>query len=143
MQEDKLRRQSALRALLQKKAFRSQQAIVQEMKQLGFSVTQPSISRDFRDIGVIKARGRYTAPAGTEVSERSATVRSMEAVGNNLVVVRTDTGAAGIIALEIDKLEIEGVVGTVAGDDTVFIATRNKRAQERVTLMLSNRESAI
>jgi transcriptional regulator of arginine metabolism len=56
---------------------------------------------------------------------------SVEAAGENLLVVKTQGGAAGIIAASLDKRHLAGVLGTIAGDDTVFIATVNRAAQKR------------
>ncbi len=59
-------------------------------------------------------------------------IQRIEAVGPNLIVVKTKPGGAGIVADAVDRADLEGLVGTVAGDDTLFLATRGKRKQARI-----------
>lgn len=134
--EEKSKRQQVLVKLLESKAFSSQGDVVQAMKGAGFEVTQPSISRDFNELGIVKLAGRYVASNqimdNARVGELSDMVAKIEAVGPHLVVVKTNVGAANLVAAAIDDLALDGLAGTVAGDDTVFIATKNSVAQRRV-----------
>ena len=127
-------RKSAIVRILRQHVCESQDEVVAYLRKDGFEIKQSSISRDFRDLGVAKVGGRYVA-----VQEDNSTtlfigskILSSIPVGDNLVVVRTETGAASIVALKFDQLDIAGVAGSLAGDDTVFIATSTKKAQRRV-----------
>jgi len=104
------------------------------MRRLGFSVTQSSISRDLRELGVAKVGGRYVSLHRSEVEDPSppALIHSVEPAGPNLIVIKTPIGAANIVGVDIDNRGLDGLVGSVAGDDTVFLAVRNKKAQDRV-----------
>lgn len=134
--DDREHRQSKLLELLENKFLANQSEIVDEMAKIGFEVTQSSISRDFQDLGVVKVAGRYVPARHLTATRRSAIasdlIRKIEAVGPNMVVVKTDTGGAPIVATAIDRANLDGVVGTVAGDDTLFIATQNKSKQVRI-----------
>lgn len=137
-------RQMLLRELLASHAYSSQHDVVRAVRKRGFSVTQASISRDFRELGVAKVSGAYraldsaAAPAEMPKAEviRSVVLR-VERAGPNLLVVRTQGGAAGIIAASLDKRKFKGVLGTIAGDDTVFVATDGSAAQKRVHSLLN------
>lgn len=145
---DKVRRQAELRKVLATARLARQDQVAAALSERGYQVTQSCISRDFRELGVAKINGAYLIPSqivtsGTSQSSDfsrsveysrpgealSSLVRSTEAVGPNMVVVRTAVGAASVVALAIDKLEIVGVAGTIAGDDTIMIAVRNRAAQ--------------
>lgn len=135
---DKAERQKELLNVLKAEVVRDQHDAVRIMCERGIEVTQPSISRDFRELGVVKIDGRYVAGGlaltGAAIRGKSsgleALVKSIDSVGVNLVVVKTEAGGANIIGAAVDAGNIAGVVGTVAGDDTVFIATRNSQAQK-------------
>ena len=119
-------------------AVRRQSDLVGLLKQDGFDVTQSSVSRDMRDLGVLKAQGRYLPPAA-EVSQAQGNfaavdrfVREIKTAGASLTVIKTSVGAAGSVAVAIDKAEWPEVVGTISGDDTIFIATQDGTAQQRL-----------
>ena len=135
--DERQRRRRALIRLLEENEFSSQEEIVAAMRVKSFDVTQPSISRDFRELGVIKISGRYKpgptdSGSGMDSAEPWGLVKKVERVGSNLVVVKTGPGAAGVVADAVDKLAVQGVAGTVAGDDTLFVATKNRGAQDRL-----------
>ncbi len=128
------RRKTILRHL-QAGAVRRQSDLVGLLKQDGFDVTQSSVSRDMRELGVLKAQGRYLPP-GEEVSQAQGNfsaidrfVRDIRTAGPSITVIRTSVGAAGSVAVAIDKAAWPEAVGTISGDDTIFIATQDGRAQ--------------
>lgn len=157
-------RQEAIRAILDAEAVESQEQLVRRLKRRGFRVTQSSVSRDLAELGAAKVEGRYVAlerlagavaPGGPSVTgvaaaaDRLAEVASfVEAVapaGPHLLVVRTPPGAASPVGIAIDAARWPEVVGTVAGDDTLFIALPGRAAQARVEARLarlSRRSSA-
>lgn len=142
--ESKVERQRELIELLENRVFRSQGQVVQAMQERGFNVTQPSISRDFRELGVVKMSGRYLPvdrPGARMLHDKLdvnplSLITSVSTAGPHLLVVMTHVGAASVVGLAIDSLELHEIVGTIAGDDTVFIAATGEGGQERVLQML-------
>ena len=133
---EQLERRGAIVRILREGLVRKQQDLVRLLKRAGHEVTQSSISRDLRDLGVLKASGRYVLPAD-EVTRANGDfgtlaqfVRGLRRAGPALTVLRTTIGAAQSVAVAIDKAEWPEVAGTISGDDTIFIATANARAQE-------------
>jgi transcriptional regulator of arginine metabolism len=135
------RRDSILRHL-RAGAVRRQSDLVDLLKQEGFDVTQSSVSRDMRELGVSKAQGRYLPP-GEEVSQAQGSfsaierfVRDIRTAGPSITVIRTSVGAAGSVAVAIDKAAWSEVIGTISGDDTIFVATQDGPAQQRLLARL-------
>jgi len=135
-------RRGAIVRLLRAAPVRRQQELVRLLKKAGHDVTQSSISRDLRDLGVLKASGRYVLPS----EERSRAngnfvtlaqfVRQLRRAGPAITVLRTTIGAAQSVAVAIDRAEWPEVAGTISGDDTIFIATATARAQEALVARL-------
>jgi transcriptional regulator of arginine metabolism len=131
-------RRDAILSILSGGVVRRQAELTQLLRKRGFDVTQSSVSRDLRELGVLKASGRYLAPpaetahASGNFGALAQFVRSVRAAGASLTVVRTTTGAAQSVAVAIDKAEWPEVVGTISGDDTIFIATHDRHAQQRL-----------
>jgi transcriptional regulator of arginine metabolism len=138
-------RQEAIRELLARKPIGSQSELLKRLAARGFRVTQSSVSRDLREMHVAKADGRYVLPeklateaAGDTPSRDSfRLIRSVLAAGPNVLVLRTPPGSANVIGLAIDSARWPDVVGTVAGDDTVFVATASRAGQARVSARIS------
>jgi transcriptional regulator of arginine metabolism len=131
------RRNSILRHL-RTGAVRRQSDLVSLLKSDGFEVTQSSVSRDMRELGVLKAQGRYLPP-GEEVSQAQGSfsaiarfVRDIKTAGPSITVIRTSVGAAGSVAVAIDRAAWPEIVGCIQGDDTIFIATQDGEAQTRL-----------
>ncbi|MEY2624574.1 MAG: hypothetical protein RL412_349 [Pseudomonadota bacterium] len=134
-------RRNAILRLLRGSAVRKQEEIVDLLKEQGFPVTQSSVSRDLRDLGVLKAGGRYLAPDATQRSlddfgTLRQFVRGIATAGGSLTVLRTTVGAAQSVAIAIDKAEWPEIIGTISGDDTIFIATDSAAAQTAVVARL-------
>ena len=139
--ETKTLRQKTLLELLASEALSSQQEVVRRMNESGFSATQPSISRDFRELGIVKLGGRYLAVDSKEESlELSSETRvnpwalivELLPAGPHLLVAKTKIGAASLIATQLDSAGLRDIVGTIAGDDTVFVAVPGEAAQRRI-----------
>jgi transcriptional regulator of arginine metabolism len=129
----KAARHAAIRRLLEIGGYTSQEAIVTQMIKEGYDVTQSSISRDFKELGVTKLAGVYRIiHIGTFQSPIKLLVKDIDTAGDNLLVVKTSSGGASAVAEAIDIEGIPGVVGTVAGDNTIFVATKDKSSQSRV-----------
>jgi transcriptional regulator of arginine metabolism len=129
-------RQSAIVELVRDRALSTQAEVASALKEAGFAVVQTTVSRDIADLGLVKLRapsGRLVyAPPGTTDGDRmralGAAVRryaiGAEAAGT-LVVLTTPSGYANALAQAIDEAAHPGVVGTVAGDNTIFVAARD------------------
>ena len=137
-----LERRGAIVRILREGVVRRQQDLVRLLKKAGHAVTQSSISRDLRDLGVLKASGRYVLPpdevtrANGDFGTLSQFVRQLRRAGPSLTVLRTTIGAAQSVAVAIDRAEWPEVAGTISGDDTIFIATANARAQDELVSRL-------
>lgn len=143
MSQAKHERQSFLVDLIRRKPISTQHEIVQLMLEAGFTVNQSSVSRDIRELGLIKAGGNYVTPDAAMRSSSApgpqpgpGLVTAVETAGATLIVVRTTEGSASAVGFAIDRLGLSDVVGTIAGDDTVFVAVRSRSAQGRVLARL-------
>lgn len=142
--EHKEIRQQAILGLLRESPAASQPELVDKLQARGIPATQSSVSRDLRELGVPRVGGRYVPPAADRGAAAAArldgraelenVVRFVSAArpaGPNLTVVLTTVGAAQPVASAMDRAAWPEVVGTVAGDDTIFVATAGARAQKR------------
>jgi transcriptional regulator of arginine metabolism len=133
-----LERRSAIVRILREGMVRRQQDLVRILKRAGHDATQSSISRDLRDLGVLKASGRYVLPpdevtrANGDFTALTQFVRQLRRAGPSITVLRTTIGAAQSVAVAIDKAAWPEVAGTLSGDDTIFIATAGAREQDEL-----------
>jgi transcriptional regulator of arginine metabolism len=133
-----IERRGAIVRLLRAGPVGRQADLVRLLKKEGYCATQSSISRDLRDLGVLKASGRYVLPAdevtrsNRDFSTLAQFVRQLQRAGHSITVLRTTIGAAQSVAVAIDRAEWPEVAGTLSGDDTIFIATANARAQDEL-----------
>jgi len=111
--------QLTLKELLADGAYATQQALVRDLEGLGHSVNQATVSRALRRLGVRKVGGVYQAPSAGVGPVHDA---SFAPGGGGLVVFHTNPAFASVVAQRIDRSGIGGVLGTIAGDDTVFAA---------------------
>jgi transcriptional regulator of arginine metabolism len=139
----KTRRLTALARLLATRRFASQEELARALARAGIAVTQATLSRDLRSLGVVKrsdggARPAYALPGpSTEMLDRGRQLLDLRAfvnevhVARNLAVVRTPPGHANAVGRAIDLLDFGGIVGSVAGDDTVLVVlSSDGRARE-------------
>src|SRR5690242_2133027 len=134
MAELKDRRQRAIADLIRADAVSSQEELAERLADLGYAVTQATISRDLEQIGATKVRrdGRYAyvfagqsdAPTSGLAVVLRDWVRSIEPAAN-ILVIRTPPGSAHLIGVALDQAELPEVVGNICGDDTVFVACRS------------------
>jgi transcriptional regulator of arginine metabolism len=132
-------RQRAIRALLARAPVASQAQLVAELRRQGLRATQSSVSRDLRDLGVARIGGRYVSHGeGDEggrdprVAEVAGLLRAVKRAGPYLTVVHTAVGAAQGVARAFDAAGWREVVGSLAGDDTVFLATDGESDQQQL-----------
>ena len=131
-------RRDAIVRILRLGAVGRQAELVDLLHREGFDATQSSVSRDLRELGVVKGADRYLLPAAEDALTPShfedvrSFMKGYRAAGPTLTVLRTTTGAAQSVAIAIDKAHWPEIVGTIAGDDTIFIATESIRAQRKL-----------
>lgn len=135
--ETQAERREAIRQLLQKKPAATQRTLVDALVRQGFVATQSSVSRDLREIGAIKSAGGYALPGAAaagdeELAQVADLLVDLKSAGPNLLVIRTETGAAQRVALALDRCQWPEIVGNVGGDDTVFTATSGAAAQRNL-----------
>ncbi len=142
MDAQQLERRQAVVRILRSGVVHRQEDLVRLLREEGYEVTQSSISRDLRDLGVLKASGRYVLPPD-DVSRTQGDfamlaqfVRGLKRAGASLTILRTTIGAAQSVAVAIDRAEWPEVAGTLSGDDTIFIATASERAQDQLITRL-------
>ena len=124
-------RQQFIRQLITEKPIRGQLELVQILRENGFSVTQASVSRDLDELNIIKANGHYILPMRRTISDPLSSVQ-LTPSGDNLIVARCRSGLASAVAVSIDEAGIDDIAGTIAGDDTIFIAVADARTQHSV-----------
>ena len=125
----KSERQERIRRLIANGDFRSQSELTSRLASLGITATQASVSRDLDEMGVVKVHGVYSLSGRNGASEFGPV--SLQTVGDNLIVAKTLSGLASAVTVQIDSAAIPGVVGTIAGDDTIFIAVSDQKTQTR------------
>ena len=132
------KRQREILAILREHPIANQIVLTEELSRRGIQATQSSVSRDLRDMGIPRVAGRYVTPAagpaegnGSGVTEVARFVHGFKPAGPHLSVVFTATGAAQTVALAVDRAAWPEVVGTMAGDDTIFVATAGAQDQKR------------
>lgn len=136
------RRRRAIAELLQSHVIRRQSELVRLLRARGLEATQSSISRDLRDLGVAKRTAGYSLPEpdrgsnGDALRPMAEFVRDIRAAGPNLLVITTAIGAAQRVCVTLDRAHWPEVVGTISGDDTIFVATPGAGAQRRLVARL-------
>jgi len=100
------------------------------LERSGVPVTQSSVSRDLEELGVIKHHGAYALP---QADGSAVGLLSLDVAGDVLVIARCLPGRASAVAVDIDEAGLPEIVGTLAGEDTIFIAVRDQKDQ-RVTI---------
>ena len=136
--EQRNERRIAIAGLLREHAIERQSELVELLRNAGFTATQSSVSRDLRDMGAIKLKNRYSLPEdenggnGDSLRQAAEFVREIRAAGPNLLIVTTAIGAAQRVAVTLDRISWPEIVGTLSGDDTIFIATATAAQQRRL-----------
>jgi transcriptional regulator of arginine metabolism len=121
-------RQQRILSLIRAKRIGTQEELTAYLERAGVAATQSSISRDLVELGVVKHHGHYTLPRSTNGTAARGLL-SLETAGEVLVVAKCDSGMASAVAVEIDRAAFPEIVGTLAGEDTIFIAVTDRKAQ--------------
>ncbi len=126
-------RQAKIMELIRTERITSQHQLLERLQVIGVDANQSSISRDLTELMIEKADGVYQLPVRNRTSSVALIeVLSMEPVGEHLIVMKTPVGQAQLAGVHIDRMKLTDLVGTVAGDDTIFIAVRDRTGQQRV-----------
>jgi transcriptional regulator of arginine metabolism len=153
MTELKERRQRAIADLIRSRALASQEELAEQLTKQGFAVTQATISRDLEQIGAVKVRrdGQLSYSLPEQVRDAATPklaavfrdwVRSIDPAGN-LVVIKTPPGSAHLVGVALDGAEMPEVVGTICGDDTIFVACRTEKAGKKLARTLSEQAAGL
>ena len=126
----KTERQNRILDVITSRRITRQDELVAELRSSGFKVTQASVSRDLDEIGVVKVDGRYARAELDDSTWNPFGLTVIDTAGDNMIVVKCSSGLASAAAVRIDGEEIDEIVGTLAGDDTIFIAVRNAYEQK-------------
>lgn len=125
-------RKGVIRALVRAEDIRTQKELVERLQAHGYDCTQATVSRDIAEMGFVKSeKGFYALPEDMALKRLMGEhALSVEDAGN-LVVVKTRGGSASMIGEVVDNADIDGLVGTIAGDNTIMIAVKTEeRAAE-------------
>lgn len=139
----KRNRQEKMLELISRYEIDTQDELIAKLRECGFDVTQATVSRDIRELKISKmmtGRGsyRYVLPKQTHQGSgpkfSTALIDSIVSVDNacNLVVIKTYPGLANAVAVGIDNMNFSQILGCVAGDDTIMIATRDAESADMI-----------
>ncbi len=137
----RLQRHERIAALIQAHPVHSQHELLDLLDADGISTTQATLSRDLRELDVFKTAAGYVLSNGVPTTNgddaslaRTLTRELLSAdCGSGMVVLKTMPGHANALAIEIDRARLPEILGTIAGDDTIFISTRTARQAKQLT----------
>lgn len=141
--------------VIARESISSQEMLRQRLHDLGVDVTQATLSRDLKELGVVKrasdgayqrlAMGGVSWPADALANLQRTTAEFLKRSerSEQLVVLRTDSGQAALLAIAIDRAPVPEVLGTVAGDDTILVICRDARAAEALVARLDTWRSGL
>lgn len=138
MTADRRKRHLRILELISTRPVRTQEELVDALATEGWVVTQSSVSRDVAALRLVKVGGIYQRPAAVARVKDPDELRiaegvlTVDAAGDALVVVHTPPGEANRVGVALDRLSWPEIMGTIAGDDTIFLAVKDARAQAAV-----------
>lgn len=139
MSAERRKRLLKILELITTRAIRTQEELAQALAAEGWDVTQSSVSRDIRALRLVKVEGAYRRPPSRAAHSPDPDRRrvaedviGMEPAGDSLIVLHTPPGEASAVGLALDRLAWADMVGTIAGDDTIFVAAKDAAAQRRL-----------
>lgn len=125
----KEQRHKRLMEIIRRRRIANQAQLARELRRAGFPVDQSLVSRDLKELGIVKVQGCYRIPVASGPAAKRSQVLDIGAAGDVLLVVKTQPGRAQSVAIGIDQRSFPEIVGTVAGDDTIFVAVKGKEHQ--------------
>lgn len=142
----KNKRQQIVLDIISKTEVNTQEELLTILAEKGLAVTQATVSRDIKDLGLIKTAGlvkkyRYVLPdearAGGKAAEQFRHAVKCVLKAMNTVVIKTISGNGNAVAALIDNMNIEWIVGTIAGDDTIFAVAKNEEDADKIVAELN------
>lgn len=142
----KNKRQQIVLDIISKTEVNTQEELLTILAEKGLAVTQATVSRDIKDLGLIKTAGlvkkyRYVLPdearAGGKADEQFRHAVKCVLKAMNTVVLKTISGNGNAVAALIDNMNIEWIVGTIAGDDTIFAVAKNEEDADKIVAELT------
>ena len=130
-------RRRAISKLLELHAVTRQSELIQLLRAEGFDATQSSVSRDLKELSAVKLTNGYSLPEHPQIDNETELalvvefVRDIVPVGANITVITTAVGAAQRVAVTLDRIGWPEIIGTLSGDDTIFVATAGAAQQQR------------
>jgi transcriptional regulator of arginine metabolism len=145
--EIKSARHSAIRELIEANTISSQEELKSHLATVGYAVAQPTLSRDIKEMGLVKTRNGYCMPepAIKEMNVDSLTnlnfiqpnsIISLE-FGTGIAVIHTAPGHASMVAACIDNAQLPPIMGTIAGDDTILLMLRRRYSEDDTTFAIA------
>ena len=140
----KTARQNAILQIISERSVETQGQLIEALAERGISSTQATLSRDIKDLQLIKELGengkyRYVASGGAANADHTMRLRKIFrecvrsfTVAQNIIVIKTLPGLAPAACSTLDTMQIEDLAGTIAGDDTAFLAMRDNEAAQRL-----------
>ncbi len=133
MTDAKSRRHAAILDLVQREPVHTQQELAEALAQLGLATTQATVSRDIQELRLVRTPEGYRPDSGPAAVSEAALATMREHVRDMtvvefLAVIHTGPGTANLVAYNIDRARLQGVVGTVAGDDTIIAVLSDQEA---------------
>lgn len=139
MTAERKKRHLRILELITTRRLGTQEELAEALRGEGWSVTQSSVSRDISSLGLVKVDGAYARPVRAQRSHADPDERriaegllTVDRAGEALLVIHTPPGEANRVAVALDRLAWTEVLGTIAGDDTIFLAVRDGRAQREI-----------
>lgn len=140
----KVTRHAKILEIINSKDIETQEELAEELKKSGMNVTQATVSRDIKELKLIKVlsesgKYKYATIIHTEnfLSNKLVNIFSQTVIGvenvDKFVVLKTISGSASAAAEAIDSLNFEGIAGTIAGDNTIFVLTRDSEKAQAIT----------
>jgi len=126
-------RQEAIRKIVRREHVRTQRDLVDRLKQHGFSCTQATVSRDIADMGLRKLpEGVYVLAEDLHLQRMISELVERVARSEQLVIVKTTAGGGQSVAAALDAADLDEILGSIAGDDTILVVTRSGADAEDV-----------
>ena len=146
----KSKRHERILEIIKEKDIETQEELAEELKKSGFDVTQATVSRDIKNLKLLKMQSafgkyKYVVPTKdtTNITDKLANILENAVVSveniDKMVVVKTFTGGASAAAEAIDSLDFDDIAGTVAGDNTIFILVRSISGAENLVEKINSR----
>jgi transcriptional regulator of arginine metabolism len=144
MTAERKKRHLRILEIISTRRIETQEELAEALRAEEWSVTQSSVSRDITSLGLVKADGAYAKPARVRKEHGDPDERriaegllTVDRAGDALLVIHTPPGEANRVAVALDRLAWTELLGTIAGDDTIFVAVPDGRAQREVMKRLA------